>query len=109
MSVDPPKFASGSLSGYLSLPTRVSPHCRDTALARAPHACIIHGTQFLFEFQTANQPGLEPESPGPKRPTLTIELHSIVLQSIDSLRKKTFSLSHEKHVTCLHNAFRIMP
>ena len=35
--------------------------------------------QFLFEFETANQPGFEPGSPGTKAATLTIELHSIEL------------------------------
>ena len=32
---------------------------------------------FRFEFETANQPGFEPRSPGPKTAMLTIELHSI--------------------------------
>ena len=31
-----------SLSGYLSPPTRLSPHYRVTLLARVQHACIIH-------------------------------------------------------------------
>ena len=34
---------------------------------------------FLFEFETANQPGFEPGSLGPKGAMLTIELHSIDL------------------------------
>ena len=46
-------------------------------LARALHACIIHNTQFLIEFKTANQLGFELRSPGPKAVMLTIELHSI--------------------------------
>ena len=33
-------------------------------------------THFLFEFETANQLGFEPGSPGPKAAMLTIELHS---------------------------------
>ena len=32
---------------------------------------------FQFEFETANQPGFEPGSPGPIAPTLTFELQSI--------------------------------
>ena len=36
-------------------------------------------TQFLIEFQTANQLEFEPGSPRPKVATLTIELHSIDL------------------------------
>ena len=32
---------------------------------------------FIFEFETVNQTGFEPGSPGPKVATLTIELHFI--------------------------------
>ena len=37
------------------------------------YSCI----SFWFEFETANQPGFEPGSPGLKAATLIIELHSI--------------------------------
>ena len=47
-------------------------------LARVLPACVVHEKlKFQFEFETANQPGFEPRSPGPKMAIQTIELHSI--------------------------------
>ena len=48
--------------------------CRVTVLVRVLNACIIRENSI---FKTANQPGFEPGSPGPKVAVLTIELHSI--------------------------------
>ena len=56
-----------SLSGYLSLPTRVG----------TTQLYYFWKVIFRFEFETANQPGFEPWSAGLKPATLTIELHSI--------------------------------
>ena len=46
---------------------------------------------FPFEFQTANQLGFEPASPGPKAAMLNIELHSIDT-SLSLLLKMFFSM-----------------
>ena len=67
-----------SFSIYLSIPTRLFTDTVITIGVAQSKACIfVKGQLFYFEFETANQPGFKPRSPGHKEATLTIELHSI--------------------------------
>ena len=67
-----------SLSGYLSPPTRLPPPITGLQYFLEYHRLVLClKTQFLYEFNTANQPGFKPRSPRPKAATLTIKLHSI--------------------------------
>ena len=55
------------------------PDCRVTVIAIVLHAWKLN---FLYEFETANQPEFEPGSVRPKAAMLTIELNSIDLYPI---------------------------
>ena len=71
------KFASASLIGYSSPPTRVSPIAGLQYLLEYQTLVLFVKLNFWFEFETVTQPGFEPGSQGPKAAMLTIELHSI--------------------------------
>ena len=53
---------------------------------------------FLFEFETAIQPGFEPRSPGTKAAMLTIELHSIGTAKQMLKNEPTFYFLLDKNV-----------
>ena len=54
-------------------------------------------TKFLIWIQTANRPGFEPGSSGPKAAMLTIELHSI--DNTKFIRLKSNSQKYSNYIT----------
>ena len=101
---------------------------KDAPIAGLQYLHYSWKLNFQFEFETGNQPGFEPGSPGPKVATLTIELHSIdynnilwqlntkshqfaflVHNHISGFKMQKFQFFNQKFGTCYDNKTELRP